>query len=335
MDDRRLTSWLEDTSFIPDSGLVGVFNAWPSLSLPGVAPDRIRAVQPDAAQYALLDAQDIKMARTVNYTYDAVILKLPREKDLALSYLRNAICRVEIGSPIIVDGQKTDGVESILKTCRKHFDVKDVVSKHHGKLFCFSTRNDDEMEHAQGWPWLWPEMADNGYHMAPGVFSADGPDPASELLVEHLPDLSGQVVDLGSGWGYLATRILEGGSPDALHLVEANWLAVDCAKKNVTSDVAQFHWADALTWSPDTPVDHVVTNPPFHIGRAADPALGQGFIRTAARILKRNGTLWLVANRQLPYESTLEETFRDVQLLKETAQFKLYRADRPRARRKG
>ena len=52
-------------------------------------------------------------------------------------------------------------------------------------------------------------------------------------------------------------------------------------------------------------------NPPFHTSRAADPALGQGFINPQlARNLTRNGNLWMVANRHLPYEVTLNETFR-------------------------
>lgn len=55
--------------------------------------------------------------------------------------------------------------------------------------------------------------------------------------------------------------------------------------------------------------DAIVINPPFHKGNAADPAIGQKMIKTAAGALRRGGRLFMVANRQLPYEVTLNEVF--------------------------
>jgi 16S rRNA (guanine1207-N2)-methyltransferase len=52
-----------------------------------------------------------------------------------------------------------------------------------------------------------------------------------------------------------------------------------------------------------------VSNPPFHDDRGADVAVGLGFIRAAARALRPGGTLWLVANRRLPYEAALRAEF--------------------------
>ena len=48
-------------------------------------------------------------------------------------------------------------------------------------------------------------------------------------------------------------------------------------------------------------------NPPFHSGQAADVDLGRAFLTSAAAALKRGGKLFLVANRQLPYESALDD----------------------------
>ncbi|MDT9081655.1 methyltransferase, partial [Escherichia coli] len=75
---------------------------------------------------------------------------------------------------------------------------------------------------------------------------------------------------------------------------------------------ARFTWADATQGRPG-PFDAVVMNPPFHNGRAADPALGLAFIRAAAHALTPSGTLWMVANRHLPYEAALREAFREVE----------------------
>ena len=72
-------------------------------------------------------------------------------------------------------------------------------------------------------------------------------------------------------------------------------------------------------------------NPPFHTGRSAEPALGQDFIKAAARNLTRNGDLWIVANRHLPYEATLSDCFRQVEEVAGDNRFKVFHASRPRA----
>jgi 16S rRNA (guanine1207-N2)-methyltransferase len=310
-----------------------VFNAWPGLELPGVAPECIRAVQPMAHQNAALVMQGIKTTPQVNNSYGAVILKVPREKARALTYLKDAVRRVPAGGSIIVDGQKTDGIESLLKLCRERYDVREVVSKAHGKLFRIQKRkHEDDVMNSLDLPEPTPGLQPSGFYTAPGVFSADGPDPASVHLANLLPPLEGRVADLGAGWGYLSCRILETGALQELHLVEADWLALACAKKNVVSEAARYHWADVTEWKPEVPLDTVVTNPPFHSGRAADPELGREFIRAAAEMLTQKGSLWLVANRHLPYESTLAEAFRDVREVGRNPAFKVFCAERPRSR---
>ncbi|MDN3711767.1 methyltransferase [Paracoccus cavernae] len=152
-----------------------------------------------------------------------------------------------------------------------------------------------------------------GFSTVPGVFSADGPDPASVALVAHLPEkMPTRVVDLGAGWGWLSAQILARPGVEVLHLVEADAASLDCAKRNVVDPRARFHWTDALTFALSEPVNGVVMNPPFHEGRKADPALGAGFIQTAARLLTGAGRLWMVANRHLPYEAVLRDNFADV-----------------------
>ena len=68
-------------------------------------------------------------------------------------------------------------------------------------------------------------------------------------------------------------------------------------------------WRDLLTEPVARSYDVVVMNPPFHQGRAAEPSIGEGMIRAASAALKPGGRLWLVANRGLPYEATLQKGF--------------------------
>ena len=99
-------------------------------------------------------------------------------------------------------------------------------------------------------PVVTQEKNKGGYLTSPGVFSADDIDPASEMLMQHIPTgLSGHVADLGAGWGYLSDRALsEHPSIETLHLVEDNAAALECARANVEDPRAEFHWADVLNW---------------------------------------------------------------------------------------
>lgn len=203
--------------------------------------------------------------------------------------------------PVLVDGAKTDGVDSLLKDLRKRVDLSPPIAKAHGKVAWFQADADAFAD------WKAPTFLDvAGYKTAPGVFSADGIDPASRMLSEALPKkLPARVADLGAGWGFLSAALLQISGLEELHLVEADHVALSCAKQNVPDTRAQFHWADATAWKTPAPLDLVVMNPPFHTTRSAEPALGQRFIASAATNLSARGQLLMVANSHLPYEDTL------------------------------
>ena len=112
-------------------------------------------------------------------------------------------------------------------------------------------------------------------------------------------------------------------------MIEADAVALDCARRNVTDPRAQFHWADVTQFRPARLWDAVVMNPPFHAGRDADATIGMGVIKAAARGLNPGGALWLVANQQLPYLDLLKTLFRDVEEFGKDPSFRLIRAAVP------
>ena len=89
---------------------------------------------------------------------------------------------------------------------------------------------------------------------------------------------------------------------------EADHRALGCARINLAGHArdCRFHWHD-VTKGLQEIYDVIIMNPPFHSGQATDVGLGRAFIRTAAAALGRGGRLLMVANRQLPYESLLDE----------------------------
>jgi 16S rRNA (guanine1207-N2)-methyltransferase len=142
-----------------------------------------------------------------------------------------------------------------------------------------------------------------------GVFSHGRIDPGSLFLSEHLPpSLYGSAADLGAGWGFLTESLLARCPAIAtVDLYESDARALDCARTNLAHHASKVrhHWHDVTAGLPES-YDIIVMNPPFHTGQAADLDLGRAFIASAATALRRGGRLFMVANRQLPYEAALD-----------------------------
>lgn len=334
MRESRLTTALQDgTLVLPAEGDVLVVGPGADTDLSGLPPGRALAVQGFRPDHDALAARGVRVVpdlAAVTAPCAAAVVCVPRSRDQARAWIAGAAARVTPGGPVAVDGAKTDGIESVLKELRGVAGLGEVLSRAHGKLAVFP---------AAPLPADWadaPRSPPGGWTTRPGVFSADGPDAGSALLAAALPaSLPGRGADLGAGWGYLARAALARAGVRSLDLVEADHAALACARLNISDPRATFHWADATIFRPAQPADWVVMNPPFHHGRAADPALGAAFLRNAARILARDGVLWLVVNRHLPYADMLRALFRAVDDIGGTSVHRLYRCAAPLPHAKG
>ena len=317
---------------LPPEGVVAVYRPRSGDDLSALPRERVEIItgfRPDYDHFAGLGYQ---VRAQSEGPYAAAILCLPRARAAARALIARAGAEVIPGGPIAIDGQKLDGIDAALKEMRGRVTVSEPLSKAHGKLFVFAAAADfgDDFSDWQARP----RVLDCGAQTLPGVFSADGPDRGSALLAQLLPgDMAGHVADLGAGWGYLSREVLLRPRVKALHLVEAEADALDCAQVNISDPRAEFHWADATRFRPPRLMDHVVMNPPFHSSRDSDPDLGMAFIRAAAQMLTPGGELWLVANRHLPYDRVLPELFRERQEIGGDAAFRVIRAAAPVRRR--
>lgn len=326
----RLTLALEAGLLpLPAEGRILVLRPRAGDDLSALPQGRVQVVtgfRPDADAFAALGYD---VAPEPQGRFAAALVCAPRARDHAHALLAQAAAAVMPGGAVLVDGQKTDGIESLWRDLREvGANPTPALSKAHGRIFAFAAGA------ALPTAWAAQDRDIGGFVTRPGVFSADGPDAGSALLANALPArLPSRVADLGAGWGYLSRAILSREGVQECHLIEAEAEALACARLNIPDPRAQFHWADATRFRAPAPFGAVVCNPPFHTGRDADPTLGIAFLRAAAGMLTTSGTLWLVANRHLPYERVLAETFREVEDLPGTPVFRLYRASRPIPRR--
>lgn len=172
------------------------------------------------------------------------------------------------------------------------------------------------------------QICDRRFSSIAGIFGWDKIDHGSETLVSALSDnITGKGADFGCGYGYLSHHLLRS-NPKIKHItcIDADYRAVQMCKKNLAAyeERASFLWDDlTIPAKALRNLDFVIMNPPFHEGKATDSAIGQAFIKNAASVLRSGGTLYMVANRHLPYENILQQDFTTTEKVKETNGFKV------------
>lgn len=167
-----------------------------------------------------------------------------------------------------------------------------------------------------------------GLWTQPGIFSWDRIDEGSALLLEHLGALAGTGADFGCGLGLLSRAALARNADIALvHGIDLDARAIRATGRNVDEGARlQLHWHDVAQPLGFSGLDFVLMNPPFHSGGQDDVALGRLFLRRGREALRVGGTLWMVANRHLPYEAELAALFARVEAVAQGARFKVLRA---------
>jgi 16S rRNA (guanine1207-N2)-methyltransferase len=269
--------------------------------------------------------------------FPLVLVLPPRQRDEARALFARALRHTAPGGTLMVSMPNAEGAKSGEADLTKLVGAVQHLSKHKCRVF-WSTASAVEINQTLLDEWLAldaPREIADGYVSRPGLFAWDRIDRASALLAAQLPDnLRGRVADLGAGYGYLATQVLARcPQVSAIDLYEAEARALEPARINLQRAQREYgraldvsvHWHDVTRGLPQR-YDAIVSNPPFHQGRADLPELGRAFITSAADALQADGRLWLVANRHLPYEAILNARFGDVRSVVVQEGFKVIEA---------
>lgn len=255
--------------------------------------------------------------------YPLVLVLPPRQRDEARALFAQAVKRAMPGGVVLAALPNAEGAKSGEADLARLAGPLRQLSKHKCRVF-WTQPLGDGVDLALLDEWLAldaPRRNVAGYMSRPGLFAWDRIDTASALLAGQLPsDLTGRVADLGAGYGYLSSQLLARcAGVTAVDLYEAEARALEPARMNLEQaqrdcgrPVAfSLHWHDVTQGLPQR-YDAIISNPPFHQGRADLPELGRAFIDSTADALLPHGRFWLVANRHLPYEATLAARFNEV-----------------------
>ena len=275
-------------------------------------------------------------------TFPLVVRLPPRQRDEARAAFVRALQRRSDGGIVVAAVANSEGARSAEDDLRRLAGSVQVLSKH--KCRVFWTEPGASVDDVLAAEWLALDapraIAGGRYTSRPGLFAWDRIDPASALLAAQWPEsLSGCAADLGAGYGFLSCELLRRcDGITAIDAWEAEARALGPARDNLERAAREIRHGAAidLTWHDVTRglprrYDVIVSNPPFHQGRADLPDLGRAFIAAAAAALEPHGSFWLVANRHLPYEALLAARFANVHERALGSGFKVYEARGPRA----
>ena len=164
-----------------------------------------------------------------------------------------------------------------------------------------------------------------------GVFSKGELDVGSRLLLDALPALSGDVLDLGCGWGAIGVAIARANKEARVVMADVNHRALDlcranCARNGVTAEVIE---SDGMAAVLGRRFDAIVTNPPIRAGKQVIYKM----FADAAVSLKEGGALYLVIRKQQGAESCvkyLKTLYHEVEKLDKSAGFWVLKASEPK-----
>jgi len=163
-----------------------------------------------------------------------------------------------------------------------------------------------------------------------GVFSKGEVDAGTRLLLEALPEeLSGDILDLGCGWGVIGISIARKWPETRVILADVNTRALDLSRENAKRNGAAVVCveSDGMEALAGKAFDTVITNPPIRAGKQVIYRM----FADAAGSLKPGGALYLVIRKQQGAESCmkyLQTIFGRVEKLDKSGGFWVIRAEK-------
>jgi 16S rRNA (guanine1207-N2)-methyltransferase len=168
----------------------------------------------------------------------------------------------------------------------------------------------------------------------PGVFSHDGPDEGTLLLLGAvLPTLKPhqKVLDLGCGVGLIGLAAAGALARGEVWMVDSDVRAVRLTEQNIRlNGVENAHviLGDVTVDLPPVRFDLVLSNPPTHSGKDVIAA----FVGESYEVLRPGGRLYLVVNRLLSVKNVMGVTFGNAEQVERRKGFIVLRAEKERVR---
>ena len=285
--------------------------------------------------------------------FDAVALEAPNDRQLARRWLAEAHAALKPEGQLYLAGANDEGIRPIIDDAGALFGNAVLLDYRKRNRIARAVKRADGADEP-AWlrapgiePGSWREFTvdvrDCSFRVRslPGIFAYDRLDGGTALLLAHLDVPRGaRVLDAGCGYGIIGLLAARLGAA-RVDLVDVNLLAVAAAHENIARnrvEGARAFPSDLFSAVEGERYDLIVSNPPFHTGKAVSYDAAHALIDRAPHFLAPGGRLVLVANAFLPYDGRMRPLFKQVERLADTGRYQVLAATAPegaRAARRG
>ncbi len=262
-------------------------------------------------------------------------LRLPRAREELRMALYAGASVLETGGRILLYGAKDEGIRAAPGSLTHLFaGVRTLGIGGHCRVV--EARRAEGGVGPRGCLEAWRETVELGFPglpsvwvSYPGVFAHGRLDPGTRLLVESLPPFASgaRVLDYGCGSGVVGGVARARNPGVRVELLDVDAVALEAARENVPG--ARVLLRDGLPPREEGPWDAILSNPPFHRGKAEEPEMILDLVREVPGRLDRKGRLILVAQRRLALEEILARWFRMVELRSEGGGYRVWEGREP------
>jgi 16S rRNA (guanine1207-N2)-methyltransferase len=262
--------------------------------------------------------------------HDLVIINFPKSK-AELSYTLAMINPLlTLDAQILLVGENKSGIKSSQKLTTSLLSYSNKVdSAKHCTLFSGQFNNKYQLFNFDDWFNHYQiTIADISLTIAslPGVFSQDGLDIGTRVLLSNLPDnLSDKVLDFGCGAGIISCFIGKRYPDIHLSLLDVSALALSSAEKTLALNGLTGLVFPSNSLSEVTEqYQHIVSNPPFHQGVKTNYQATENFLKNIKKHTKKNGSITIVANSFLCYQEIMDKAISKSNTLAKEKGFSIY-----------
>lgn len=261
--------------------------------------------------------------------YDTVIVYFPKAKPLAPYLFNLAASHLVPNGQLLVVGENKGGIKSLVKLLPEYFATgMKLDNARHCLLFGSNLEGCAPAMKLSDWVSQYQLTTPQGEISIcnlVGVFSEKRLDLGTELLLSHLPTLSGRVLDFGCGAGVITAALLKAQPSLSLECVDINAMALASCELTLAANgmTAKVYPSDGLTQTTGK-FNGIISNPPFHDGLASTTSIAQNFVTDSAKQLQHNGIWQIVANRHLPYSDIIAAEFGQLKVVADNNKYKLY-----------
>lgn len=259
--------------------------------------------------------------------FDWIGLRLPRAVEELRMFANVAGARLAPGGVLWVYGAGDEGVMSVKKRLDSLFgSLEDLAVGGRCRVIQARDPVDSLASDLSDWvqPISDPRLPRDPWVSFPGCFAHGRVDEGTALLLSHLPVVTAgaRVLDFACGSGVVAGVLCAGVSDVEIVVLDNDALSLDAAGQNLPG--ATLILSQGFSELGFERFDWIVSNPPYHLGKAGTAAVLEELCIRAGEYLRPGGGLRCVVQSTHALAPILEKNFSTVSVIAETPGFRVW-----------